>query len=527
MNTINVYLAHYGTTLLFEPQVKLIRHFFQYDKSKTRLVLHGFVDAPNDTIAEEMRNKWISLDVIPIDLPRNRASYFAVSYGLAFQHVYDTYIKHNEYISIFLENDMFPIDFINIEEYCEPYKICGDIRYNTEHLPDRMIMFYLGLQIFNHRRMTDKEMFSGLLGHVRSVESGKEYPIDCGGLSYNWLMHNSNYKDCKHIVTVGNEDPKYTPYTSKKCEVHNITTDIENLPEMLRDGYHESFRSVNYENKFLHLERMGGGYMSQHEMNMKSEWVKRITQRLLEIPKPLSLAIPTKDRWDFLSVNLPKYLENPYITEIVISDENGNDAIRILSAPFYCEKIKVYVNDSCLGAFKNKEKAVSLATNEFVCLMDSDNFAPLEYFKQWHTYVKTNGYDSNGIYAPCRTYPQPNHPGHNFSILSNYTISKENMKDIYHRFSNISPGFFNIGNYIVSKYAFSKAQPDSEYLESLASKCLALDVIFKNYLLLAKANAVIHVVPNMAYDHITHSGSYYMETCNQINSNTFSSLITS
>ena len=30
------------------------------------------------------------------------------------------------------------------------------------------------------------------------------------------------------------------------------------------------------------------------------------------------------DRWNFLKVSLPKYLENPYIDEIVISDENGN-----------------------------------------------------------------------------------------------------------------------------------------------------------------------------------------------------------
>jgi hypothetical protein len=43
----------------------------------------------------------------------------------------------------------------------------------------------------------------------------------------------------------------------------------------------------------------------------------------------LSLCIPTIDRWDFLSVNLPKYLANPYINEIIITDENGNDAKKI------------------------------------------------------------------------------------------------------------------------------------------------------------------------------------------------------
>ena len=43
-----------------------------------------------------------------------------------------------------------------------------------------------------------------------------------------------------------------------------------------------------------------------------------------------SLCIPTMDRFDnFLSKYLPKYLENEYINEIVITDENGNDIEKI------------------------------------------------------------------------------------------------------------------------------------------------------------------------------------------------------
>ena len=32
---------------------------------------------------------------------------------------------------------------------------------------------------------------------------------------------------------------------------------------------------------------------------------------------------------DFLSIYLPKYLSNPYIDEILINDENGNDYSKI------------------------------------------------------------------------------------------------------------------------------------------------------------------------------------------------------
>ena len=282
MKEINVYLAHYGNTRLFAPQVSLIRHFFRYDKATSVLQLFGFVDAPNDADAEAMRAAWVALGVTPIDLPRNRADYFAVSYGLAFQHVYETYIKHDTHVSVFLENDMFPIDFIDVEAYCEPYKMCGDIRFNTAQLPDRMVMFYLGLQIFNHRRMTDKDMFGGRYGEVRCVESGAVHHIDCGGESYNWLKHNDNWRDCKHIPTVGPHDPAYSPFTAAACIVHNVTTDVEHLPAAARVGYLPSFRSVNYDGKFLHLERMNNGYMSTEEIMLKTLWVYGLAKRIIE-----------------------------------------------------------------------------------------------------------------------------------------------------------------------------------------------------------------------------------------------------
>ena len=43
-----------------------------------------------------------------------------------------------------------------------------------------------------------------------------------------------------------------------------------------------------------------------------------------------SLCIPTINRYDnFLSKYLPLYINNTLIDEIVISDENGNDAKKI------------------------------------------------------------------------------------------------------------------------------------------------------------------------------------------------------
>jgi hypothetical protein len=266
---IKIYLAHYKTTRFFERQVNLIRKFIQYNRDTATLQIYGFVDSPTDTESNTMREKWIELDVIPIDLPRNRSSCGGTSYSMAFNFIYNNYIQHNTYISIFLENDMFPIDYIDIDSYCKDYKMCGEIRFDGSKLPDRMIMFYLGLQIFNHTRMTDKDLYSGMNGPVKAL-SGNIHNIDCGGESYYWLNHNENYKYIRHIPTIGSVE-NYDPFISSGCDVHNITSDIEHLPEILREGYNPLFRVVNYDNKFLHLELMSmSAYTSFKEI--KNRW---------------------------------------------------------------------------------------------------------------------------------------------------------------------------------------------------------------------------------------------------------------
>jgi hypothetical protein len=157
--------------------------------------------------------------------------------------------------------------------------MCGEIRYDTSFLPkDRMIMHWLGLQIFNHELMTEKGLYSGLCTEVTSL-SGSVYPIDAGGSSYYWLIYNQNYRHCRHIFTIGSS-PGYTPYDSLMCDVHNITSDIENLPEIMRDNYNPAFRVVNYDNIFIHLEEMR---LSNPLTNIKSIWFEYCYEKLMNL----------------------------------------------------------------------------------------------------------------------------------------------------------------------------------------------------------------------------------------------------
>jgi len=232
----------------------------------------------------------------------------------------------------------------------------------------------------------------------------------------------------------------------------------------------------------------------------------------------LSLCIATMDRWSFLKVSLPKYLENRYIDEIVICDENGNDK-RDIEANIKSDKIRVFSNDSKLGAFLNKRKVVSLAKNEMVCLMDSDNFAPVSYFEAWEKFLNGSQPDLSSIYSPSKTFKQDNHPGHNFTALNSQVVDKTNFKYCWKAY-HFAQGLFNTGNYILSKTLMAKGESSDL---SLAMNCMALDVMFQNYLLFLQGDCKFIVVPDMEYDHALHDGSYYLQTCNSINTRLFNS----
>lgn len=236
----------------------------------------------------------------------------------------------------------------------------------------------------------------------------------------------------------------------------------------------------------------------------------------------ISLCIPTMGRWiPFLSQNLPKYLENPYISEIVICDETGEDAKQIFDTFKDNPKIRVFVNEKRLGAYRNKEKAVSLAKNDFVCLMDSDNFAPESYFEAWFRHLNGSAPEEHMIYMPCRTIPQPNHDGFNFSKFSGKTFTKDTFKEL-HRDHPVGDTACNVGNYIVPKKMYIESIPPSG-LERFVDTCSPVDVLFKNYILWKNGASAVFV-PGMEYHHAVHSGSLYIQTSKYTDLKFFASL---
>jgi hypothetical protein len=224
-----------------------------------------------------------------------------------------------------------------------------------------------------------------------------------------------------------------------------------------------------------------------------------------------SLCIPTMDRFDsFLKGYLEKYIDVELIDEIIITDETGNDVEKIKQCYPDNSKLILVKNQTRLGPFLNKLKACKLAKNEWIVLMDSDNFADKNYFLVAKKYIDENiNNQKNVILAPY--FAKPNF---NFSPCSGLILNKHSLKERYNSDkvrSNIT--VMNTGNYVINKYLIDNLNIDNE-VDNIpqSSSC---DVIYFNTLLFEQLDLNLHVVPGLEYTHVIHSGSVYLNTCNQ------------
>jgi hypothetical protein len=231
----------------------------------------------------------------------------------------------------------------------------------------------------------------------------------------------------------------------------------------------------------------------------------------------ISLCIPTLRRFDdFLKENLERYTKSPWIDEIVICDEDGDDVQKICEhfSDEYLEKMVLITNEERLYAFRNKEKVVGYARNEWICLMDSDNYAPLSYFESWYSFVQKDGLKKDVVYMPIQTMESTKicdddcgetKIGFDFTKYSNVRYEKSNMSQY-----DIEPMgcLFNTGNYIFHKSNYDTSEVEGTF-SNLIENIYAVDVVFKNLLMLRKGSKFV-IVPEMKYFHVVHQGSFFL-----------------
>jgi len=232
-----------------------------------------------------------------------------------------------------------------------------------------------------------------------------------------------------------------------------------------------------------------------------------------------SLCIPTMERFDsFLKTSLIEYLKYDLIDEIIITDETGNDAIKIANYFINEPKIKVFKNESRLGPFLNKLSCCKKAKNEWIVLMDSDNFANEDYFKTAKNYIDKNIVNGkNIILAPSYAKPSFNYSHLSGFVYKNGLFQQNNTKEkeILMKSKNYKGSIvlMNTGNYVINKSLIENINLNNEVDNiKMSSAC---DVIYFNTLLFEQLDLNMHVVPSLEYDHRVHSGSIYTLTHHQ------------
>ena len=215
----------------------------------------------------------------------------------------------------------------------------------------------------------------------------------------------------------------------------------------------------------------------------------------------ISVCIPTMRRFSFLKDSIPKYLENPYVTEVVVTDETGEDYADITAA-FSHPKLRVYQNERRLGSVENKQRAASYATSDFIAIIDSDNFADVQYFEAFKQYVSTREVTDTMVFLPSAAKPNFYYTQFIGRVLNKHTV-RQYWPEI--------ETCLNTMNMIISRkfLATFNIMADKPICDRTSG---AWDALYFSLYALFHMNATLVVVPDMEYEHRIHDGSWFMET---------------
>jgi hypothetical protein len=324
-----------------------------------------------------------------------------------------------------------------------------------------------------------------------------------------------------------NEDRIHTTY----CDQTNpsvVRSMWESLPDMdimIDDGLHVFEANVTlFENSIQKLKPSGiyvvedinHSEIPRFERKIE-EWRRTYPNRIFSLrvlsggnpidnnilvvrPISISVCIPTMRRFSFLKESIPKYLKNPHVTELVITDETGED-YRAITGAFSHPKLRVYQNETRLGMLKNKLRAASYAASDFVAILDSDNFADLQYFEAFKTFYSNYLFGSS-----CLFLPSVAKPNFNYRKWIGLAITKNNIKTLLPEIDTC----LNTMNLIASKAFLSSIDILTDV--PMCDDIGCYDSQYFNLYSMFNCNATLFLVDKMEYEHRVHEGSGWSTT---------------
>jgi hypothetical protein len=225
-------------------------------------------------------------------------------------------------------------------------------------------------------------------------------------------------------------------------------------------------------------------------------------------PIELTVAIPTMRRWKgFLEKSLPMFLENPYISRVLICDETGEDVKAIEQTDYVNHpKLILITNDRRLGMYANKRRCVELSPTPWVAVLDSDNIFPDEYFEALFDLWKDEGANTKTVYAASeivRVFLKTGESEERTKHFTGMRIHRKNWNQILQmRDWNF---LLNDGNWVGHKSVLESWPLIAE------EKIRATDSIRIVKQLVEKGWSY-SIVPGMRYIHTVHDDSEWIKT---------------
>jgi len=225
----------------------------------------------------------------------------------------------------------------------------------------------------------------------------------------------------------------------------------------------------------------------------------------------ISVCFTNYNRTNLLFDAVAPFLSDERVSEIVISDDCSTDENyqTVLFKYNGIDKVKIYRNETNLDCYRNKRQAVKLATNDWVCLLDSDNI----FSKQFIDVIfSQREWSQTWAYAPEFAKPH-----FDFRGQTGIALSRNNVSSYIH--VPALQTMLNAMNYFVNREEYLRTWGLSGNVDPVTS-----DSLFQNYNWLKGGNT-IYVTPGLQYDHRVHTGSHYQQNVRRTPSGFHDSII--
>lgn len=205
----------------------------------------------------------------------------------------------------------------------------------------------------------------------------------------------------------------------------------------------------------------------------------------------ISICVTTYNRYIETISSFMQVYED--VDEIIISDDASTDDSfeKLTEYAKTRPKIKLFRNETNLGCYKNKKKAMELATGDWCILLDSDNIIDDIFIS---TLLRLPNWEDEIAYAPSFARPV-----FDFRAYEGEIINKTNIRHFID-LPMIST-MFNAMNFFINKRKYLEVFDDSIEPVTSDSEYFALCWL--------KANYSYCVVPGLEYEHRIWDSSHF------------------